>query len=92
MGADGAGYLADGDLLLGVREPVGVAAHLVVPAGELQPERCGLGVDAVAAAHREGVLVLAGTDGDRLHEGVHALLEDLGGLDELKGEAGVDDV
>ncbi len=49
-------------------------------------------MDAVAAAHAEGVLVLAGADGDGLHEGADVFLDDLGGLDEAEGEGGVHDV
>src|SRR5437773_5903205 len=67
VGADGAGDLANGDLLLGLCEAVGVAAHLVVPGGKLEAEGGGLGVDAVAAAHADRVLVLLCADGEGFH-------------------------
>src|SRR5436190_1314789 len=65
VGADGAGDLADGDLLLCLRKAVDVAAHLVVPGGELEAEGGGLGVDAVAAAQAARVLVRLRADGER---------------------------
>src|SRR5438093_3241033 len=92
VGADGAGDLADGYLLLRLRQAMRVAAHLVVPGGELEAEGGGLGVDAVAPAHAYGVLVLLRADGERLHERVDVLLKQFGGLDQAEGEGGVLDV
>src|SRR6266540_1652092 len=69
-----------------------VAAHLVVPGGELEAEGGGLGVDAMSAAHAEGLFVLAGADGEGVHEGAYVFFQDLGGLDQAEGEGGVLDV
>ena len=67
VGADGAGELADAQPLDRVDEPLAVALERERPAGELEPERRRLGVDAVRAAHAERLAVLlgAGDDGAR---------------------------
>ena len=63
--ADGAGELADAQALDRVDEPLAVALERECPAGELEPERRRLGVDAVrpADAERLAVLLGAGDDG-----------------------------
>ena len=50
VGADGAGELADAELLEGAGEPSPAAVELERPAGELEPERRRLRVDAVRAS------------------------------------------
>ena len=69
-----------------------VAGELGVVAGELEAEAGGLGVDAVAAADGGGVLVLDGPALQGGEEEVEALEEEVGGLGELDGEAGVEHV
>ena len=65
--ADGARELADAHALDRAHEPLPVAVERERPAGELEPERRRLGVDAVRAAHAERLPVLlgAGDDGAR---------------------------
>ena len=64
---DGAADLAHADRGRGGRQAGAAPPHLVDPEGELQPEGHRLGVDAVRAAHHQGVLVLARLGGqDRL--------------------------
>ena len=58
VGADGAGELADGELVEGRGEAGKVAVSLKGESGQSQAEAGGLGVDAVGAAHAEGVAVL----------------------------------
>ena len=59
-GADRAGNLAGRDLLARGDEALAVAGELGVMAGELQPKRRRLGMDAVAAPDRRRVFVLEG--------------------------------
>ena len=59
-GADRAGNRAGGDLGPRGHQPGAVARHLGVEAGEGQAHRRGFGMDAVAAADADGVLVLEG--------------------------------
>ena len=65
VGADRAGDLADRGLLEARSQPLGVAVGLEREAGELEPERGRLGVDAVGAADAQRVDVLARPLGQR---------------------------
>ena len=73
---DRAGELAEADLLARRGQPRPVARHLEVPADELQPQRVGLGVDAVRAADHHRVLVL---DRAPLQDGQQAVESRRGG-------------
>ena len=57
-GADRAGDGAGGDLLAGAHQPLAGAGELGIGDSELEPEGGRLGMDAVAAADRQRVLVL----------------------------------
>ena len=59
-GADGAGEGRDGDLLARRVEPAAGAGELGIGDGELDAEGGRLGMDAVAAADGDRVLVLEG--------------------------------
>ena len=61
-------------------------------AGELQPERRGLGVDAVRAADGRRHLVLEGAPLQRLQEPVDVGDQEIGGAGELHRQAGVEHV
>ena len=58
--ADRAGELSDAHLLERGTEPPARPVELERPSGELQPERGGLGVDAMGTADRQCVPVLVG--------------------------------
>ena len=88
----GPGDLAGRDLVDGGREPAPAAIDLERPAGELQPERDRLGVDAVGAAHHQRVGLAPGAGDQRREEAVAVAQEELAGVPELEGERGVDDV
>ena len=64
VGADGAGELADAHPLERPRDPLAAARELERPAGELEPERRRLGVDAVRAADLQRLAVLLGARRD----------------------------
>ncbi len=63
----------------------------VVP-GELQAEGRRLGMNAVAAAQTESVLVLLGPCAQRLAQSIEALRYKVARLAELHGQAGIQDV
>ena len=73
-------------------EAAEVAVGLEREAGEPEPERGRLGVDAVRAPDAEGLRVLAGAGDQRVAVGGRALDEDRARLDELQRERGVEDV
>ena len=89
MRADDAGYLADGCFLRGALQAAAVAAHLVPPEREFQPERGRLRVHAVRAPHDERVLVFVGALGDGLDERVHVREQYRGGVAQLQAGRGV---
>ena len=72
VGADGAGQLADPHPFQRPLEPH-TAIELERPAGELQPERRRLGVNAVRAAHDQCLPVLLGPGDDRGERAVETL-------------------
>ena len=91
-GADRARDRAGGDLFAGGQKAGLVAVHLGVEAGEGQAHGRRLGVDAVAAADADGILVLEGALLERGEDLVHVGQKDIGGADELDVEGGVEDV
>ena len=90
--ADGAGELADPHPLERTIEARTPAIELERPAGELQPERRRLGMDAVRAAHDQRPAVLLGPGDDGFEGAVEALDEERSGLAHLKRERGVEHV
>ena len=68
------------------------AGELGISDGELEPERGGLGMHAVAPADGQRVLVLEGAGLQRGKQRVDIGDEDIGGLDQLHVEAGVEHV
>ena len=91
-GADRAGDGAGRDLGPRRHQPRAVAREGGVVAGELHAEGRGLGMDAVAAADGERVLVLQRALLQRRQQLVDVAEQDVGGLGELDGEAGVEHV
>ncbi len=91
-GADGARDRAGGDLLPGPRHALPIAGELGEEAGELEAERRGLGVDAVAPAHRRRELVLEGAAPEGLEEAIEIGQEQVARPRELDGEAGVQQI
>ncbi len=91
-GADGAGELADAEVLGGGVEALEVALNFRVPEQELEAEGGGFGVDAVGAADGGGVFELEGALLQDFGEALDALAEDGVGFKELEGLRGVDDV
>ena len=81
---DRAGKLADSDDIPRLRQPLLMAAHLVPPKGELEPETHRLGVDTVRAAHRRGVDELFGAPSEGVHQGVDIGVQQVDCLDELE--------
>ena len=79
---------------LGARrhQPRAVAGELGIVAGELQPERRRLGMDAVAAADRQRVLVLERARLQRRQHRVQVRQQQVRGLGELHRQAGVQHV
>ena len=89
---DRARELADAHPLERARDALPVARELERPAGELQPERRRLGVDAVRAADLERLAVLLGARHDRGERGVDPGEDERPRLADLERERGVDDV
>ena len=90
--ADGARELADPHPFQRALEPRTAAVELERPAGELQPERRRLGVNAVRAAHDQCLPVLLGPGDDRGERAVQALQEQGAGLLHLERERRVEHV
>ena len=90
--ADGAGERRGGDFLAGGSETAAGAGELGIECGELDAEGRRLGVDAVAAADGDGVLMLEGAATQRGEKLVDVGDEQVGGAHELHVEAGVEDV
>ncbi len=80
-GAHGAGDGAGAHLLLRRLEPFSGASELRIGISELEPEGGGLGMDAVAAPDRGGVLVLEGARFERSEQAVDIGNEQVRGLD-----------
>ena len=91
-GADRARDRAGRDLGAGGDQPGRCAVELGVGLRELHAEGRRLGVDAVAAADRHGVLVLEGAPLQRREQGVEVGEQDVGRARQLHGEAGVEHV
>ena len=91
-GADRAGDGAGGDLLAGLHQPFARAGELGVSHRELQAERGRLGMHAVASADGQRVLMLEGAGLQRGQQLVDIGNKDVGGLDQLHVEAGVEHV
>src|SRR6266566_3869365 len=68
------------------------AGKFRIGAGELEPERRGLGVDAVGAADRGRELVLERAALERLEQGIRVGDQEIGGAHELDVEAGIEHV
>ena len=75
-----------------VSQPAPVARELGVEAGELEAEGGGLGVHAVRAADAGRVLVLEGAAAQRGEQLVEIGEQAVGGLGQLAGEGGVEQV
>ena len=91
-GADGAGDGAGGDLGARGDEALAAARELGIGLRQLEAEGGRLGVDAVAAADRDGVLVLEGAALQRGQQRVDVGEQDVGGARQLDAEAGVEHV
>ena len=91
-GADRPRDGASSDLLAGAQHPLLGAGELGIGDGELEPERGRLGMDAVAPADGERVLMLEGARFERREQSVEIGDEDVCRLDQLHVEAGVEHV
>ncbi len=89
---DRATDLGDGDGVAGPQQPVAAARHREREVGHPVPEGRRLGVDAVRAADLDGVLVLQPEVAHRGHERVALGEQDVGRLDQLQGQRGVEQV
>jgi hypothetical protein len=69
-GADSAGNCAGGDFCAGGNQTVTVAAHLGIETGKGQAHRGRLGMNAVAAADADGILVFEGTGLQRIEHAI----------------------
>jgi hypothetical protein len=90
--ADGSGKLADAHLLSSGFKALPVAEHFGIPVEELQAEGSGLSVYTVGTTDDGCVAKLEGAvfeDREQLHD---VLTDDFGGLLDLEGLGGVDDV
>ena len=76
----------------GLFQAVQVAVHLGVEAREGQAHRRGFGMDAVAAADADGVLVLERAALQRGQKRLHVVDQDVAGAHQLHVEAGVQHV
>ena len=92
VGAHGARHRADGHLREGALQAAEVAVGLEGEAGQLDPERRRLGVDAVRAPDAQRVDVRPRLVGEGLDEGPGVGEHDLGHGAQLQGQAGVEDV
>ena len=90
--ADGARELADAHPFERAVDPGAVPLERERPAGELEPERRRLGVDAVRAADRERVAMLLGPGDDRRERALDALEHERSGLLDLQRQRGVEHV
>ena len=91
-GADGAGNGAGGDFRARVHQPLAAARELGIGLRQLDAEGGRLGMDAVAAADGDRVLVLEGAALQRGQQRVDIGEQDVGGARKLHGKAGVEHV
>src|SRR6185437_7209640 len=92
VGADRARELADAHPLERPRDAFLAASQLECPAGELEPEGGGLGMDAVRAADLQRLAVLLGAGRDDREGAVEACEDQRARLADLQRERRVDDV
>ena len=90
--ADRARNRAGGDLLAGGNEALLGAQKFGIGKGKLEAERDGLGVDAVAPADGQRVLVLESPAFELREKLIEIGQEDIGGAHELHIEAGIEHV
>src|SRR5437588_2442352 len=91
-GADSTGEFADGSSFARGLETLESTAEFVIHQGHFQSKSSWLGMDAVAAANHRDELKLASLGGDSFAKRAHIFDEDVGGLNHLDGEGGVDDI
>jgi len=91
-GTDGAGNGTRRDLGTRRFEACTVAVHLGIEAGEGQPHRRRLGMNAVAAADADRILVFEGAGLQRSEDTVHVGKQDVGSAHELDVEGCVEHV
>jgi hypothetical protein len=89
VGADRPGELTDAHLPRGVAQAGAAAADLGAPAGELEAEGDGLGVDPVGAADHGQIAVAPGLLRQGVHQPPAVLVQQPGRLGELEREGGV---
>ena len=92
VAADGAGDLADADLLAGACQASLVARDLGIPAGRLEPEGDRLGMDPVAASHHRGGPMLDCQPPRHLRQAGQLPLHDQRGVAQGDGRRRVQDV
>ena len=91
-GADSAGNGAGGDFFAGIDEARAAAVELGIGFGHFQAEGHRLGVNAVRAADADRILVFDCAALDSGEKRVHVGKEQIGGLDQLHVEAGVEHI
>jgi len=91
-GPDGSRELADAEVSGSGVEAGEVALHFGVPEEKLEAEGRRLGVDSVSAADDRSVFELEGAALEDVAESDDASADDSGGLADLEGLRGVDDV
>ena len=89
VGADSAGNHAHPQTLDGFGQPFFLTPHLVPPEGEPQAHGHRFGVDAVGAAHGQGVFVFNGLGGQGGDGPVKLGLQEGASLNQLQVQAGV---
>ena len=90
--ADHARDFTVGNVLAGLTQTGLAALHLGVPVGGFEAKGYRLGVDAVGAADRQGLGVLAGQTCEDRQQGLNIGQQEVGRLAQLDGKRGVDDV
>ena len=90
--ADGARELADAHPLERARDPGPVALERERPAGELEPERRRLGVDAVRPPDRDRLAMLLRSGDDRREGALDPVEHERPGLADLERQRGVEHV
>ncbi|MND53340.1 hypothetical protein D3C80_443750 [compost metagenome] len=91
-GADGAGDGAGGDLFAGFEKACLVAVHFGVEAGKGQAHRRRFGMDAVAAADADRILVFEGASLESSQNTIYVCKQNVGGAHELDVERRVEHV
>ena len=92
VGADGARELADPHSFERPGDARAVTLEREGPAGELETEGGGLGVDAVRAADRQGLAMLLGASNDGGEGAIDPREDQRAGIANLERERGVEDV